>query len=178
MGLIRNMNSSRSIDIWRRIAFTPGLIVATGAIACSAPGENTTTETTATPSASVSQEQPDLSLPECESLGTSMVKSDPAMYRFKPIGTNLHSDFVHTPTALVVDFGDGSNLYDSSDFGLAYESPVVVEHEFPESDQEQTYRVTSGIRMHVMDEQRAPAGVEEGTIIDCPAREIVVAPSN
>lgn len=180
MRLNRNPNAPRSLDIWRRLRIVPGAVAAVGAIACSCstPGEHTAPDTTSAPAPTISQEQAGPPMPECILLEATMVKSDPATYRFRPAARNLEADHVLSPTAFVVDFGDGSDPFDSSDFGLSYEPPVDAEHEFPESSQEQTYRVTSGIRMHVMDEERAPRGVEDGAIIDCPVREITVAPSN
>ena len=181
MRLTRNLNAPWSLDIWRHLVTTPGVMAAAGAIACSCstPGESIAPDTTSAPApTTISQEQPDAPLPECVSLTATMVGSDPATYQFKSVGKNLHADFVHTPTALVIDFGDGSDVYDSSELGLGYNPSVPVGHEFPESEQQETYRVTSGIRMHVMDGQHAPTGVGEGTIIGCPVREITVAPSS
>lgn len=148
------------------------VIIATGALVTSVAGcrwgggEPSSPESSATgrpydtaspppePQPSTNQGQPDHTARDCH-LKVQKVNAKPPIYTFQVQGRNLAADYPYS-NALLMDFSDGSDPYDSSDFGVPL--TTVVAHEFPARDQAHTFDVTSSVRIDgVMTPCQAPA---------------------
>jgi len=88
------------------------------------------------------------------------VNADAPTYTFSVEGRNLDANYPYS-NALLVDFDDGSDVYESSDLGVPLTTPV--KHEFPTQDQLHIFNVTSSVRI-------------DDTITPCPVRTVEIAP--